>query len=79
MVSKLDLWICMIGEYLYDPCVGDPDNGVEAGTSFLSLLDEWKCPNCGAEKDEFVTNLKIAEFGISEEIEHNLEVKLLAL
>ena len=39
--------------YVYDPAVGDPDNGVEPGTAFADLPDDWVCPVCGASKDEF--------------------------
>ena len=31
----------------------DPDNDVEAGTSFEALPDDWVCPMCGASKDDF--------------------------
>ncbi|MCJ7684330.1 MAG: rubredoxin, partial [Desulfobacteraceae bacterium] len=37
----------------YDPEDGYPDNGVEAGTSFDDLPDDWTCPICGAAKDLF--------------------------
>jgi rubredoxin len=44
---------CLLCGYFYDPAVGDPDNGVEAGTAFEDLPDDWVCPECGAGKDEF--------------------------
>ncbi len=44
---------CLMCGYIYDPAVGDPDNGVEAGTAFEDLPDDWVCPECGASKDEF--------------------------
>jgi flavin reductase (DIM6/NTAB) family NADH-FMN oxidoreductase RutF/rubredoxin len=44
---------CLMCGYIYDPGVGDPDNGVEAGTAFEDLPDDWVCPDCGADKDEF--------------------------
>jgi len=40
--------------YIYDPSVGDPDNGVPAGTSFDDLPDDWTCPVCGIPKDDYV-------------------------
>jgi rubredoxin len=39
--------------YVYDPAEGDPANGVEAGTAFKDLPDDWVCPKCGAEKEFF--------------------------
>ena len=44
---------CLLCGYIYDPAVGDPDNGVEPGTSFQDLPDDWVCPECGADKSEF--------------------------
>ncbi|MGZ8474319.1 MAG: rubredoxin [Candidatus Deferrimicrobiaceae bacterium] len=46
-------WRCIVCNYIYDPAVGDPDNGVPPGTSFESIPDDWVCPLCGAGKDEF--------------------------
>jgi len=44
---------CLVCGYIYDPAVGDPDNGVAAGTAFEALPDDWVCPECGAGKSEF--------------------------
>lgn len=44
---------CLMCGYIYDPAVGDPDNGVDAGTAFDDLPDDWVCPECGADKSEF--------------------------
>lgn len=46
-------WVCDVCGYIYDPAKGDPDNGVEPGTPFEAIPDEWVCPECGASKDEF--------------------------
>jgi len=46
-------WRCILCNYVYDPAVGDPENGVEPGTPFESIPDDWVCPLCGAGKDEF--------------------------
>lgn len=39
--------------YVYDPAEGDPGHGIEAGTAFEDLPDDWVCPQCGAEKEHF--------------------------
>ena len=49
----MEKWDCQVCGYVYDPAVGDPDNGVSAGTRFEDLPDDWVCPECGAEKDMF--------------------------
>jgi len=44
---------CMVCGYIYDPATGDPDNGVEAGTEFADIPEDWVCPVCGADKTQF--------------------------
>jgi len=44
---------CNICGYVYDPSIGDPTQGIRAGTSFESFPDNWSCPMCGAPKSEF--------------------------
>jgi hydroxylamine reductase len=44
---------CLACEYVYDPAEGDPDNGIEPGTPFEELPDDWVCPLCGVGKDMF--------------------------
>ena len=39
--------------YVYDPKVGEPGIGIEAGTEFEDLPYDWVCPDCGATKDYF--------------------------
>ena len=52
-VNNMKKYKCLMCGYIYDPAVGDPDNGVKAGTAFENLPDVWVCPECGAGKDEF--------------------------
>lgn len=44
---------CLMCGYIYDPAVGDPDSGIEPGTAFDDIPDDWVCPDCGVGKDEF--------------------------
>ncbi|UCH36225.1 MAG: rubredoxin [Armatimonadota bacterium] len=46
-------YICTVCQYVYDPAVGDPDNGIAAGTAFEDLPEDWVCPECGVDKDLF--------------------------
>ena len=46
-------YVCDVCGYVYDPAVGDPDNGVPAGTPVDKLPDDGVCPECGAGKSEF--------------------------
>ena len=51
--GEMKKYKCLVCGYIYDPAVGDPDNGVAAGTAFEDLPDDWTCPDCGAGQDEF--------------------------
>ena len=44
---------CLVCGYEYDPEAGDPANGVEPGTAFEDVPEDWLCPVCGAGKEEF--------------------------
>ena len=44
---------CTICGYVYDPAIGDEENGVAPGTAFEDLSDDWVCPECGAGQDQF--------------------------
>ena len=49
----MEKYVCSICGYVYDPEIGDPENGVDPGTAFADLPDDWVCPDCGATKDLF--------------------------
>ena len=48
----MDKYVCNPCGWIYDPAVGDPENGIEAGTACENLPDDWACPLCGAGKEE---------------------------
>ena len=45
---------CVICDYIYDPAKGDPEGGIKPGTEFENIPDGWRCPVCGATKDDFM-------------------------
>jgi rubredoxin len=49
----MDKYRCNVCGYVYDPESGDPDNGINPGTAFEDISDDWVCPVCGAGKSEF--------------------------
>jgi rubredoxin len=51
--TTMEKYVCTVCGYIYEPESGDPDNGVEPGTAFKDLPDDWICPVCGASKDLF--------------------------
>ena len=50
----MEKYKCTICGYIYDPEEGDPSAGIEPGISFINLPDDYICPLCGANKDEFL-------------------------
>lgn len=46
-------YICNVCGYEYDEAIGDPDNGIAAGTKFEDLPKDFECPLCGVGKDQF--------------------------
>ena len=49
----MDKYVCLICSYVYDPEAGDSDAGINPGTSFESLPEDWVCPDCGVGKEDF--------------------------
>lgn len=49
----MDRYRCTVCDYIYDPAEGDPENGIEPGTLFEDLLEDWVCPLCGVGKEMF--------------------------
>ena len=39
-------YVCDVCGYVYDPEIGDPDNGVDAGTAWEDVPEDWVCPLC---------------------------------
>ena len=52
-IKIMDKYVCTPCGWEYDPAIGDPENGIEPGTAFESLPDDWTCPLCGAGKEDF--------------------------
>lgn len=44
---------CTICGWIYDPEKGIPKMGIEPGTPFEELPDDFRCPECGAVKKWF--------------------------
>ena len=46
-------YICTVCDFIYDPEIGDPEGGIEPGTQFEDIPDDWVCPLCGSWKEDF--------------------------
>jgi rubredoxin len=49
----MDKYVCTVCGWIYDPKKGDPDNGIEPGTEWEDVPEDWTCPVCGAPKEDF--------------------------
>jgi len=44
---------CEVCGHIYDEAKGSPSQGIPAGTKWEDLPEDWECPDCGAEKEDF--------------------------
>lgn len=45
--------VCMNCGYTYREELGDPEHGIAPGTRWEAVPDDWRCPDCNAEKADF--------------------------
>lgn len=46
-------WVCVICGWIYDEETGCPEEGIEPGTRFEAIPDDWRCPLCDVGKEDF--------------------------
>lgn len=46
-------YICLLCGYIYDEEQGWPHDGIEPGTRWDDIPEDWLCPDCGAMKADF--------------------------
>ncbi len=52
-MSDFKQYECEICGHVYDEELGDPDSGIEPGTRWEDVPDDWRCPECGVDKSHF--------------------------
>ena len=50
----MEKYRCPACGYVYDPEQGDEEGGINPGTPFDAIPENWVCPLCGTEKEDFV-------------------------
>ena len=45
---KFKKWECIVCGLIYDEELGWPDDGIEPGTAWEDVPEDWLCPECGA-------------------------------
>lgn len=46
-------YMCLLCGYIYDEAQGVPEEGIAPGTAWEDVPVNWRCPDCGATKDDF--------------------------
>jgi rubredoxin len=50
---SMKAYMCVICGYVYEEEQGDPESGIEPGTRWADVPLTWRCPDCGAGKEDF--------------------------
>ena len=54
LAPNYKVMVCPGCGYEYDPNYGDPEGEIDPGTDFDKLPDDWTCPECQEEKQNFI-------------------------
>ena len=46
-------YMCVICGFVYEEESGDPESEIEPGTRWVQIPLTWRCPDCGAGKEDF--------------------------
>lgn len=46
-------WECVVCGFIYDEAEGLPEEGIDPGTKWEDVPEDWVCPDCGVSKDDF--------------------------
>ena len=49
----MQMYMCEVCGWIYDPAKGVPEFGISPGTSFDALPEDFVCPECGVGKSNF--------------------------
>ena len=53
MDMKLKKYECIVCGLIYDEALGWPEDGIEPGTRWEDVPEDWLCPECGVGKEDF--------------------------
>jgi rubredoxin-NAD+ reductase len=62
-------WECIVCGLVYDEAKGWPDDGIEPGTKWEDVPEDWLCPDCGVGKEDF----ELIEESPVEQVPHHEE------
>ncbi len=53
MGDSMKTYMCTVCGWIYDEAKGAPEEGIEPGTRWEDVPDDWVCPDCGEGKSAF--------------------------
>lgn len=53
LIMEYRKYICIVCGLIYDEAEGWPEDGIEPGTRWEDVPEDWECPDCGVGKEEF--------------------------
>ncbi|WP_353051167.1 rubredoxin [Sphingobium sp. V4] len=56
MSDPTESWMCGVCGFEYQESEGWADSDIPPHTRWVDVPDDWRCPQCGAEKDKFEPN-----------------------
>jgi len=51
--SGMKAYMCLICGFVYNEEEGEPESGIAPGTRWDDVPLSWRCPDCGAGKEDF--------------------------
>ena len=52
-MEEFKKWECIVCGWIYDEELGLPEEGIEPGTKWEDVPEDWVCPDCGVGKEDF--------------------------
>ncbi len=46
-------YMCLVCGFIYDEALGWPQDGIQPGTRWEEVREDWFCPECGVGKEAF--------------------------
>lgn len=51
--GSMKKWQCVVCGFIYDEAEGWPEDGIQPGTAWEDVPEDWECPDCGVGKEDF--------------------------
>ncbi len=51
--TNMAKYVCTVCGYIYDEAKGSPENGIDPGTTWDKVPEDFTCPGCGVDKSMF--------------------------